>query len=97
MVPRPPGQQLLSGDPTALEKAGAGLSPEWAREEAEAVAETLAAVGGGVWEGDAPPSPRGKLRRRPGPAPGSLRGKCGSFLGVIPECAALTGEMWPRF
>lgn len=68
---------------------GAGLSPEWAREEAEAVPEALAAMGGGVWEGDAPPSPRGKLRR-PGPAPGRLRGNMALF-GPIPACAALTG------
>lgn len=36
-----------------------GLSPEWAREEAEAVAVALAAVGGGVWERDTAPSPGG--------------------------------------
>lgn len=45
-----------------------------AREQAGAIAETLAAVGGRVGKGNAPPSPRGKRRRRPGPAPDSLWG-----------------------
>lgn len=74
----------------AREQPGAGLSPERAREEAEAVPEALAAMGGGVWEGDAPPSPRGQLRRRPGPALGSLRGNM-ALPGSSLVCAALTG------
>lgn len=40
------------------------------------VAMAPAAVSRGVWGGDDPPAPRGRLRRWPGP-PGSLTGKRG--------------------
>lgn len=68
MTSRPPGP------PSEGEREGAGLGHALlsarggvhaGREQAVAVA--LAAVSRGVWGGDAPPAPRGRLRRRPGP------------------------------
>lgn len=62
----------------AGERPGAGLSPEWAREEAEAVPEALAAMGGGVWEGDAPPSSQRPAEEEARPCSRKSEGKHGS-------------------
>lgn len=55
------------------------------------VAVALAAVSRGVWGGDAPPAPRGRLRRRPG-----LRESEGETWPsrAVPGCEFLQGDTW---